>query len=666
MQKMKRIWDKWGKSAFVLAIIFTVIFAMSGLIYVQKVRPESVKRATDTVVTMSGNILEIQGSKVLEQEFTSTEEEIAGITLMFQQFQQENVGNIYIKLVDLENPDMTTEEAKLDVRTIISQSAFQVEFGNYLEDVKGHRCKIIMTVEFAEDSGNKFGLYTANREDKNVKLKVDGIESGEPFSFGLILPEDNSFLKTGFFAVLFIICLLVLGLYYLLFIRKVKVETAFLIIGFSVGILYIFLVKPNSVPDEVTHYSFSVNRSNQMMGKTDLELPSNNEYVQVPTAVEAYRDINTKFFDKGTDEDYDVNWSVSDDGPFYLHVISGLGITIARIFHLSTVAAFYLGRFLNLAFFILCTYFGMKRLPFGKMALFALSLFPMTIHLAASYSYDAIINGMCFFFISYCIYLAFDKEKESVKWKDMIVLLIWGMLICGSKGGAYIPACAAVLLIPRRKFGETKKLVQKFGALAASCGIWYILLNFSKMQNMAGGSEPYVEWAGEAGFSLGMLIQSPKHSITMLVNTVWQKADMWLMNLVGKQLGWVDTQRLAETMDVLVIGFLILFLIGLLTESSSEKDTAVTGWKRLMLAAAILLSAGMSIMAMWLNWTPVSFPYVEGVQGRYFLPMIPMLIVILKNNTIVLKKNIDMQLAYSVFLLQIPTMLKIFDSLMIS
>ena len=662
MQKMKKIWDKWGKSVFVLAIIFIVIFALSGLIYVQKVRPESVKQAIETVVAMSGNIMEIQESKVLEQEFTSTEEEIAGITLMFQQFQQENLGKLYIKLVDLENPDMTTEEAELDVRSIISQSAFQVQFADYLEDVKGHRCKIILTVDFAEGSGNKFGLYTADREDRNVELKVDGKGSGEPFSFGLILPEDNGFLKTGFFAALFIICFLVLGLYYLLFIRKVKVETAFLIIGFAVGILYTFLVKPNSVPDEVTHYSFSVNRSNQMMGKTDLELPGNNEYVQVPTAVEAYRDINTKFFDKGSDEDYDVNWSVTDDGPFYLHVISGLGITIARILHLSTVAAFYLGRFLNLAFFILCTYFGMKRLPFGKMALFALALFPMTIHLAASYSYDAIINGMCFFFISYCVYLAFDKEKESIHWKDMIVLMIWGMLICGSKGGAYIPACAAVLLIPRRKFGETKKLLQKLGALAASCGIWYLLLNLSKMQQMSGGSEPYVEWAGEAGFSLGMLVQSPVNSITMLVNTCLQKADMWLMNLVGKQLGWVDTQRLAETMDVLVIGFLILFLIGLLSESSETKPV-VAGWKRLMLTAAILLSIGMSIMAMWLNWTPVSFPYVEGVQGRYFLPMIPMLIVILKNNLIVLKKNIDMQLAYSVFLLQIPTMLKIFDSL---
>ena len=48
-----------------------------------------------------------------------------------------------------------------------------------------------------------------------------------------------------------------------------------------------------------------------------------------------------------------------------------------------------LARWCNLAFFAVCVWWCMKKLPFGKMALAVIALFPMTIQQCNSFSYDA-------------------------------------------------------------------------------------------------------------------------------------------------------------------------------------------------------------------------------------------------------------------------------------
>jgi uncharacterized membrane protein len=49
-----------------------------------------------------------------------------------------------------------------------------------------------------------------------------------------------------------------------------------------------------------------------------------------------------------------------------------------------------------------------------------------------------------------------------------------------------------------------------------------------------------------------------------------------------------------------------------------------------------LLSAGFIFTALYLYWTPAGNPLVLGVQGRYFLPTAPLLLLLLANRKIAL------------------------------
>ena len=52
------------------------------------------------------------------------------------------------------------------------------------------------------------------------------------------------------------------------------------------------------------------------------------------------------------------------------------------------------------------------------------------------------------------------------------------------------------------------------------------------------------------------------------------------------------------------------------------------------------------MLSMLIAWTPVSSRVILGVQGRYFLPFLPVLLLALKNHTVVLTKDKNRSILY--------------------
>lgn len=54
---------------------------------------------------------------------------------------------------------------------------------------------------------------------------------------------------------------------------------------------------------------------------------------------------------------------------------------------------------------------------------------------------------------------------------------------------------------------------------------------------------------------------------------------------------------------------------------------------------------GLILLGMLLQWTPMGHVSVEGVQGRYFLPFMLILLTACKNRGVILNKRIDRGIA---------------------
>ena len=64
-------------------------------------------------------------------------------------------------------------------------------------------------------------------------------------------------------------------------------------------------------------------------------------------------------------------------------------------------------------------------------------------------------------------------------------------------------------------------------------------------------------------------------------------------------------------------------------------------------------------------FTPVGWPTIEGVQGRYFLPVIVFLVIFIRNKKIIIKNNLNRYFIMFIIILQTITVINILGALII-
>ena len=67
------------------------------------------------------------------------------------------------------------------------------------------------------------------------------------------------------------------------------------------------------------------------------------------------------------------------------------------------------------------------------------------------------------------------------------------------------------------------------------------------------------------------------------------------------------------------------------------------------------------MFSMLVAWTPVTSLVINGVQGRYFIPFLPVVLMTVKNGWIVCKTNWDREILYLLLCADIFAVLRLFS-----
>ena len=463
-------------------------------------------------------------------------------------------------------------------------------------------------------------------------------------------------------------------------------ESLYLLAGTILGIFYLLVLPPLSAPDEISHYMGAYQLSSRILGQTsnavtghvlvrpqDIWLEdvedcweyekSEDGYVQ-PVAEttadsgflgetlmeETYKTIREqgilgrKYPLTAEDQEEPTQSLILSPYPPVLttpvaYIPQALGISLARLFHMNTIMVVYLGRLFNLLFFVGMTFLAMKRLPFGKEVLFGVALLPMTLHLSASFSYDVMILGCMFYLTAVCLDLAYEKEKVHIKDVAVLAALMAAAGPCKLIYGVLMGLC---LLIPVRKFGGWKPWWAAAACVFAAWGLSMMLINGQTIVSYATETESVVPWAEEAGYSLTLLLHRPLQAVRMFYQTLLWQADYYHMTMIGAYLGNLDT-----VLDVpyLVVVMFTAGLFCLAVKKPGERQVMSVG-NRVWVAVLCGLCAFAAMASMLIAWTPLSSQVINGVQGRYFLPFLPVLLMAFKNDLIVLTKNGNRSILY--------------------
>lgn len=450
----------------------------------------------------------------------------------------------------------------------------------------------------------------------------------------------------GYYNAMVAVILIGVTVVFVLYLKKVTLEKLFLGILIPLGVIFLLVVTPNGSADEDKHMYKVNNFANILTGIGEtghentyfLRASDANSGLGRLLSVENYIQTSKEFFSMSQDQSM---VEVVNTEPFSYNYATILfyfpgvmGLLLARLFALGPVLTILLCRIMLFAFYATACYFALKKIHTGKLLFALIMLMPMSIQRAASVSQDAVIHGGIFLFTAYAIYYIFHEEVFTRK--DTLVMLLSGIILVVSKGGAYIPLLLLLFLIPRGNFGTKWKYPVIVGLAMGATVLVYLITNPSILFDMSQSSssgDNIISWAKEPGYTMQTILFHPKHSMTVLLQTFFQNKGIYLQQMVTGGVGWLQLYL----SDIWVLIYVILLLVSAM--NMEGKEDSFPNSQKIAIAGFLGMSVLLIMLSMWLFWTPISAQTIMGVQGRYFIPLLFPALYLLNNRYLIVTRN---------------------------
>ena len=419
---------------------------------------------------------------------------------------------------------------------------------------------------------------------------------------------------------------------------KIRAGNWFKIFFFLLGILYLFVLPPFTAPDEAGHFATAYHYANALCHGADtvVESTAGNVYCQI-----AMREQDAALYGQlaacGEKEIYSVLTVFLKEEPllaienelsvrcmcrtmpyiFPLYIPTVTVILICRFMGIGSVIMVYFARFLTFltAWYISCK--AIERIPAGKKIFQVIVLFPMTLHLFSSCSTDAIANAAAIY--SSAIILCYRQSAVRLRRTDGIALTAALTVVALSKP-FYCFFFEMGLLMPQKVFGR-KRYYYLFCLIPLFCWLWkYLPIVFSCFSE--GDVSAYAELS--QGYSAGYILEHPVQTALLIVRSIWKQLPYTGAQTVGWYLGPL-TIRIPLTA---IIVFAVLVSGAVFCEGDGQQIFSGKARSAIVLLFVLTYICCYGMDLLW--WTPFGAEVIEGVQGRYLLPVFGMLCVALK------------------------------------
>lgn len=406
---------------------------------------------------------------------------------------------------------------------------------------------------------------------------------------------------------------LAISLLNLLLPKKLEWATLLLILFF--GGASALLTPVNDAPDEYVHFARAV-----YVSEGDVNLTDNNEDLLVSEDVlrveEAQRALllDDRLEEKEHSDKEVAYPNIKGTNAYYSlsYLPQSAGFALGRLLDLPLKQTYYLGRLFNLLAYTLLVVMAIKQAKAFGQVVAAVSLLPMVVYLAGSYNQDGFSFGLLFLVVSLFARMLQEEEVSPLR-------LLAYYLLCACLVLTKFPYLLLVLLpsfLPNRLFAQGKwqsfawrflGVLFVFGTAAG----WYSL--YSQI------STPYVaDFLKQVnpGQQVHSILGKPIRYGIVLMREVFTK----LIEPNGIfQYGPLSY----GTMSLYALYAIYLFLI---TLNNTGKVTS-KWWTKFGMMLVILGISGATVLALYLSWTPVGAEQVLGVQGRYFIGLFPLIIL---------------------------------------
>ena len=290
--------------------------------------------------------------------------------------------------------------------------------------------------------------------------------------------------------------------------------------------------------------------------------------------------------------------------PPYFYAPAVIAVKLSQFLGTSILDALTLARLAQGFASIVVAYLALRLARFGRLTLFILLVLPMTLSLDGSASQDG--------FLISCLALAFALHTTSrpSEFAKFLIAIVLGAAVAAKP--PYFPLFLLFLLpwLSAHRCANPRAQILKWAPLGLFVTISWLVFGFIPNKS------PYLQDHGVSSSDQIMFIaHNPDFILKLACNTIKLELENYARGFIGI-LGWLDTPLSTSTYRF--YGILIASFIGvdILIGGNNLKPAG-----RMIVLWAVLLSVGAVFMALYLGWTPVGYEVVQGVQGRYFIPL---------------------------------------------
>ena len=432
-----------------------------------------------------------------------------------------------------------------------------------------------------------------------------------------LLKENKNTVKKGIIIAIILLYFLI-NVLLNLFWEKISNKKFYLMMLIYI-IPIIFVYPPFSSPDENLHFyqSYSSSQAIEIKNTKKIVLPRNISclsYTGINYKVYDFRKvskcinskINKKYdLDKSPGMERDINPSSISIG----YLFQALSIKLLDIFTNSPLLLYYISKFLASMCSFVLIYFSMKKISKYQNILLFFVTMPMFIQQMCSFSYDSLLNTIVIIFFT--CYVNILSAKNKINYFDFIPLflvLIYLMIL----KIVYLPFILLILFIPASKFkSKSVKWANILLLFFTSTFMYYVIKNLfisNSIVNSTGVKQ------------INYVLNNPIMMVDVIKNTF--TIDGW--NYIKGIFGFFSWLKYAFD-DVIIIANMI-FIIALFR---SEKSLFSNNRMRVILFIIIFISISLIFASMYFCWDyNYKLSYIAGVQGRYFLPILPFIFLL--------------------------------------
>lgn len=649
--------NNWKKNKYVItSIVIFFAFLTAMLISYNKIwkdkvqSPWAVMKVEDSPNYLGNkDTIELQNGKDVSQKIQMVSENLTGLAIKFANVDKKATGIIEIELLDPNSK--LVEKWKLDCAILQTDGYCNIQLKKDIKVKVGEKYELVIRPRLQDGKG--LALELSRPSVITGHVNVTG-EKNISLSLAYKLYDGGgSALKYLIVAIIITVFVAMLGS--LLMMKKRKIASAFAVMTFFIGCIYIFVLPPFTVPDESAHIVTVYSKSSKLLGKEVTDeggkvIADSNMGLYFIREEYSTKESYIRFVKGALGKNSDViTTKESLANPLNVKAVGYIpqivGVSIARILKGSGEQILLIGRLFALLWYCFIMYFAIRIFPLNKMILFAVGLLPMTMQQVCSFSYDSVLLGLCFFLISYILWLIYTKEVVELKDVLILVCVVSGIVMIKY---IYIPIIGLLLFIPKHKINfrvDRKKIaVSMFGMLSMfEIGSKMTLITEAAAKNMQIRSD------GLYKYSIGYVISNLGDTLIVVTRTVFEKISFFVESMIANPLGWVEIQL----PNIIVLGFAIVLIFSAIPNHRSPKIT-----KRMMVTAGfiVVIVSGLVLAAMLISYTYVGADTILGVQGRYFLPVLPLVLLIVQGNkNIIVKNSIESELILAIIGLQLYT-----------